>query len=183
MSSVSSIEPVGILNAWTTKVVPKIASTTVTISDSKVSRKDDFWKVSAICLHFICEHRQGALGGLLLGSLLAGAAAPGHHAGFGFHFYGKGLLVLKSLLLNDAVAGRPLALGLEAFLQRALVIARKQIVNTGYEVRREDHPLNHSPGFFKTPIAIDGSQQRFKRIHEDAGFASAAAPFLRLAQP
>ena len=42
MSRFGSIEPVGILNAWTTNVRMNSASTTAMTSDSKYSRATDF---------------------------------------------------------------------------------------------------------------------------------------------
>ncbi len=44
MSRFGSIEPVGILNAWTTNVRMNSASTTAMTSDSKYSRATDFLK-------------------------------------------------------------------------------------------------------------------------------------------
>src|SRR5262249_49665754 len=53
-SRLSSIEGVGILKAWTMKVVPKRARMTVMTSDSKYSRAVDFLNViSVICAVFL----------------------------------------------------------------------------------------------------------------------------------
>src|SRR5208282_2532960 len=78
ISSVFSIEPVGILNAWRTKVVPKMARMTVTTKDSKVSRVDDFLIGSSMRFGLPPQLGQNQTRRFLLGSFLAGAPPTGH---------------------------------------------------------------------------------------------------------
>src|SRR5579859_479708 len=122
MRRVFSIDPVGILNAWSTNVVPKIARITVTTNDSKVSRVDDFLYSSANDIQFLPQPIEERLCSLLLGGLFTSAPAARGQVFARGHFHREHLLVLRPHFIHDPIIGRGQSLRLHVFLQRGLVI-------------------------------------------------------------
>src|SRR5690348_1753548 len=111
------MDPVGILNACTTNVVPKIARITVTTSDSKVSRRPDFLYGSTMRCGLLSDQLEQVPGRLLLRRLLARSAAQSLPIFACHRLHSKGLLMLGPLFVHHAIRGDAEVLRLQVFLQ------------------------------------------------------------------
>src|SRR5271157_77300 len=119
--SVFSIEPVGILNAWRAKVVPKMARMTVTTKDSKVSRVDDFLTISSMCFGLPPQLFQNQPGRFLFRNFLAAAAPTGDKIVACQGLHRKGFLMLRAGFLNHSIFGRRGSLRLQMHLKGRFV--------------------------------------------------------------
>src|SRR5215467_8868225 len=126
----SSIDGVGILNAWTINVVPKSARMTVITSDSKYSRAVDFLKAASTIFcqrlrwFFVAgpDPLQRVPRGRLLCCFLRQAGPMSHGFAINHNLNSKQLLVIRSLFTCHSVFGTPEMTRLQLLLKLGLKV-------------------------------------------------------------
>src|SRR6266446_7910441 len=95
-------------------------------------------------LRLLSDQRQQVPGCLLFRYLLARAAAQGPPIFARSRLHSKGLLMLGTLFVGHAISGKVEVLRLKIFLQRRLVVDRKELVGLGAEVGGQDKTFDES---------------------------------------
>src|SRR5580704_17888482 len=142
IKSVFSIDPVGILNAWSTNVVPNMARMTVTTRDSKVSRVDDFLTGSSMRFDLLSQLFQYQSRRFLLGSFFIAAPASGYKIVACLGLHGKGFLVLRAGLLHHPVFRRRRSPRLQELLQSGFVIDGEKLSSGCGQILRHNKTGN-----------------------------------------
>src|SRR5947208_4255967 len=169
MRSVSSIEPVGILNAWSTKVVPKTARMTVTTSDSTVSRVADFLKGGVMMLPVFSQPLEQKFRRALFGGFLASPPAPRTQALPCLHLNGEQFFMFGPAFFGHSVFGGRPVFRLKELLQSRLEINAKEPRGVLPEIRREHEPVHECLRGFEPSIPEECGDQGFQGVGQQRG--------------
>ena len=124
-----------------------------------------------------CEALERPPGRILLSFFLAAAVRGGKPAAAMPDFDLEGLLVFRAGFAPYSILYRAEASLLKPFLQRGLVIGPLEAFDTSFESRQDESASQKISSGRKTGVEIDGSDDCFVRVGEQAHFFTPAGLF------